>query len=58
MQHAKSLLLKPKELLDINLVHIYLQMTTVSNMTNEVGTKISRNVWGVIPFRDSISQPL
>jgi hypothetical protein len=48
MQRAKSLLLKPKELLDVNLVRIYLQVTTVSDMlANEVGTKIPRNVWDV-----------
>lgn len=50
MERALKLNFKPKELLDINLVYIYLQITTVSDIATAVGTEMECIVWDVEPF--------
>jgi hypothetical protein len=36
--------------MDINLVRIYLKITTVSDLANVLGNLIERSVWDVLPF--------
>ena len=56
MEQALQFNFKPKELLDINLVRLYLQITTVSDIATAVGTKIERTVWDVLPFQNQRSK--
>ena len=41
-----------RELLDINLVRMYLQVCTISDITNAAGTSITETVWRCLPFAD------
>jgi hypothetical protein len=53
-----TMLLKPRELQDINLVRIYLKITTVSDLANVLGNLIERSVWDVLPFTNRESLQL
>ena len=56
MERAMQMNLKQAELLDVNLVRIYLRITTVSDASNAVGTELEKSVWDVEPFSDRTSK--
>ena len=41
-----------QELIDINLVRIYLQVCKTSDITNAIGDQIAESVWRCLPFMD------
>ena len=41
-----------QELIDINLVRIYMQVCKISDITNAIGDQIVENVWRCLPFDD------
>ena len=43
-------------MLDINLVRIYLQVTTISDIATAVGTEMEQTVWDVEPFENRRSK--
>jgi hypothetical protein len=52
MEIATSMPFKQQELVDINLVRIYLQVCTISDIATAVGGSIHLSAWKVEPFSD------
>jgi hypothetical protein len=52
MDIATSMQFKRQELVDINLVRIYLQVCTISDIATAVGGSIHLSAWKVEPFSD------
>jgi hypothetical protein len=52
MDIAASMLFKRQELVDINLVRIYLQVCTISDIATAVGGSLHLSAWKVEPFSD------
>ena len=52
MDIATSMQFKRQELVDINLVRIYLQVCTISDIATAIGGSIHLSAWKVEPFSD------